>query len=229
MLSENWKILLGYKTERNVTKHSLNRARVLLFWEAKLHVLRYICDKQHLNRQPPPVNYMTVYNMSMGLQNPMFRTPVYCFFPDFVSAQNVVRVIEVKLYRKDLRGNKSGRFELSRVRVTEGKITVNVRRKSNGNRFWFELARGSSYRESTVASQVVRGTQRDILRKRPKNNSKAWIKLCESILSILGDCWEKCICSSLSARLMEEFPASKVHLQLATWLTGTFHSRRMSR
>ena len=34
-----------------------------------------------------------------------------------------------------------GRFELSRVRVTEGKITVNVRRKSKGNRLWFELAR----------------------------------------------------------------------------------------
>ena len=32
-------------------------------------------------------------------------------------------------------------FELSRVRVTEGKITVNVWRKSRGNRFWFELAR----------------------------------------------------------------------------------------
>ena len=26
------------------------------------------------------------------------------------------------------------------VRVTEDKITVNVRRKSRGNRFWFELA-----------------------------------------------------------------------------------------
>ena len=30
------------------------------------------------------------------------------------------------------------------VRVTEGKITVKVSRKSRGNRFWFELARGSS-------------------------------------------------------------------------------------
>ena len=28
---------------------------------------------------------------------------------------------------------------------------------------------------------------------------------------------------------MEEFPASKVHLQPATWVTGTFPSRRMSR
>ena len=35
----------------------------------------------------------------------------------------------------------SGRFE---VRVTEGKITVNVRRKSRGNRHWFELVGDSS-------------------------------------------------------------------------------------
>ena len=32
-------------------------------------------------------------------------------------------------------------FKLSRVRVTEGKITVNVWQKSRGNRFSFELAR----------------------------------------------------------------------------------------
>ena len=65
-----------------------------------------------------------------------------------------------------------------------------------------------------------RGTQREILRKRPKNNNKAWIKLSEAILSILGDCWETFIClSSLPSRLKEEFPASKVHLQAATWLT----------
>ena len=35
-------------------------------------------------------------------------------------------------------------------------------------------------------------------------------KLSETILSILGDCWEKFICSSLPARLMEEFPARKL-------------------
>ena len=57
----------------------------------------------------------------------------------------------VKIYRNDLRGKQkllrvSGRFELSRVRDTEGKITVNVWRKSRGNRFWFELARDSSKR-----------------------------------------------------------------------------------
>ena len=31
-----------------------------------------------------------------------------------------------------------------RVQVTEGKITVNVRRESKENRLWFELARGLS-------------------------------------------------------------------------------------
>ena len=40
----------------------------------------------------------------------------------------------------------SERFELSRVRVVEGKITVNKSRKSSGNGFWFALARGSSKR-----------------------------------------------------------------------------------
>ena len=78
-----------------------------------------------------------------------------------------------------------------------------------------------------IMSQLFRGTQREILRKRPKNN-KAWINLSETILSILGDCWEIFICSSLPARLMEEFPASKVLLQPATWLTRKFPSRRMS-
>ena len=76
---------------------------------------------------------------------------------------------------------------------------------------------------------MYRSTQREILRKIPKNSKKAGIKLSEAILRILGDCWEKCICSSLPARLMEEFPASKVHLQPSTWLTGKFPSRRMSR
>ena len=59
-------------------------------------------------------------------------------------------------------------FELSRVElciqmiwretkllwVTVGKITVHVWKKSRGNRFWFELAWGSSYRESTVLKKV---------------------------------------------------------------------------
>ena len=79
-----------------------------------------------------------------------------------------------------------------------------------------------------ISFEVVvwsRGSQQEILRKRPKNNNKAWIKLSEAILSILGDFWEKFICSSLPARLMEEFPASKVHLQrynLQPDLLGSF-------
>ena len=42
------------------------------------------------------------------------------------------------------------RFELSRFRVSRGKITVNVLRKSRGIRFLFELALASSYTESIV-------------------------------------------------------------------------------
>ena len=55
---------------------------------------------------------------------------------------------------------------------------------------------------TNVFCEISRGSQREILRKRPKNNNKAWKKLSEAILSILGDCWEKSICSSLPARPM---------------------------
>ena len=74
-----------------------------------------------------------------------------------------------------------------------------------------------------------RDIQREILRTRPKTNNKAWIKLSEAILSIWRDSWEKCIWSSHPAKLLEEFPASKVHLQPATLLTGKFSSRRTNR
>ena len=81
------------------------------------------------------------------IQNSMFRTPVHCFFPDFLRAQNMpFELSRVKLYRSDLRGNKNY-FELARgSSYRGGKITVNVWRTSRGNRFWFELARGSSWR-----------------------------------------------------------------------------------
>ena len=51
----------------------------------------------------------------------MFRTPVFGFFPDFLTAQNMVRVIEGKIIiiENDLRGNKNW-FELAGVRVIEG-------------------------------------------------------------------------------------------------------------
>ena len=71
----------------------------------------------------------------------MFRTSVHGFLPDLSHAYNIVRVIEIKLYRKQKLLRISRRFELSQVWATEGKITVNVRRKSRGNRLWFELAR----------------------------------------------------------------------------------------
>ena len=82
-----------------------------------------------------------------------------------------------------------------------------------------------------ISSFYNRGTRWEILKKRPKNNSKAWIKLSEAKLSILGDCWEKFISSSLPASLTKEFPASMVHLHVhpETWLTGKFPRRRMSR
>ena len=67
------------------------------------------------------------------------------------------------------------------------------------------------FNEGVQRKSIFRGTQRKLLRKRPKNNNKAWIKISKAILSILGDCWEIFICSSLPAGLME-FPASKVHL-----------------
>ena len=72
-----------------------------------------------------------------------------------------------------------------------------------------------------VTDAGLRGTQREILRKRTKNNNKAWIRLSEAILSILGDCWKTFNCSSLPRRLIEEFPASKVRLRAAT-LLGCF-------
>ena len=69
------------------------------------------------------------------------------FFPTCHKLITWFKLSRVKLYRNELKVTQkllrvSTRFELSRVLVTEGKITV--RRKSRGNRFWFELGRGSS-------------------------------------------------------------------------------------
>lgn len=63
------------------------------------------------------------------------------FFPTCHTLITWFELSRVKLYRNELKGNKkkllqvSTRFELLRVLVTEGKITVNVIRKSRGNRF----------------------------------------------------------------------------------------------
>ena len=70
----------------------------------------------------------------------MFRTSVHVFFPACQALISWFELSRVKLYRNELKGNKND-FELSRVRVAEGKITVNVRRKCRGNQLWFELAR----------------------------------------------------------------------------------------
>ena len=93
----------------------------------------------------------------------------------------MVQVIEGKIIWKWSEGKQkllrvSGSFELSRVRVSEGKITVNVWRKSRGNRFSFELARGSSYRESTAfiiseAANLNTGWLRKSHNKRRKDSN----------------------------------------------------------
>ena len=79
----------------------------------------------------------------------MFWTTVHCFFWLVTYWQTWFELLRLKLYRIWSEGKwklvqVSGRFELSRVWVTEGKITVNVRKLSRWNRFWFELVQGSS-------------------------------------------------------------------------------------
>ena len=61
----NWKILLDYKSERNVTKHSLNRACVLLFWEEKLlHVSLW---------QSTSASISKLYSYNTLIGNPKFN------------------------------------------------------------------------------------------------------------------------------------------------------------
>ena len=76
-------------------------------------VSRQICDKQH---QPPLVTDTYIQQVH-GKFNVSDDSTMF-FFPDFLSAQNRVRVIEGEFIWKDLRGN------------------IN----------YFELAGGSSYR-----------------------------------------------------------------------------------
>ena len=81
MSSENQKILPDYKSERNV----------LLFWEEKLlHVSLWQSTSASTSK-------LYSYNTSIGIQNSMFRTPVDGSFPDFLKAQNMIRVIEGKI------------------------------------------------------------------------------------------------------------------------------------
>ena len=66
----------------------------------------------------------------------MFWTSVHCCcFFRLVTPLNMVRVIEGRIIYKWSEGKQKV------LRVTEGKITVNVWKKSRANRFCFELAR----------------------------------------------------------------------------------------
>ena len=144
MLSENWKILLDYNSECNaVTKHCLNRAWVLLFWDIKLFHMDLRQTTSTFTRT------LFAYNTSMGNSKFNVSDTSTLFSADFLRAQNMVRVIEGEIIYKWSEGKQkllrvSRRFKLSRVQITEGKITVNVWRKSRENQFWFELAQGSS-------------------------------------------------------------------------------------
>ena len=74
---------------------------------------------------------------------------------------------------------------------------------------------------SLICTTTLRGTQREILRKRPKNNNKAWIKFSETILRNLGDCWKKV---SVPHSQQDWWKSSQpATLQPATWITGKFH------
>ena len=76
-------------------------------------------------------------------------------------------------------------------------------------------------RKQSRTRAYIRGTQREILRKRRKNNKKAWIKFSETILRILGDCWKKL---SVPHSQQDWWKSSQpATLQPATWLTGKFH------
>ena len=59
----------------------------------KLSCFTVACDNQ---RQPPLVNY-TPTTRQWEIQNSVFRTLEDGFFPDFLRAQNMVRVIEGKI------------------------------------------------------------------------------------------------------------------------------------
>ena len=60
--------------------------------------------------------------------------------------------------------------------------------------YMWELVHGQERLLIVLGTSQHRGTQRKILRKRPKYNNKAWIKLSEAILRILGDFWEEFKC-----------------------------------
>ena len=84
MLSQNWKILLDYETERNVTKHCLK--------------LFHITTSASTSK-------LYAYNTSLGNSKTNVSDAKYTVFPDFLRAQNMVQLSTEKLYRNDLRGS----------------------------------------------------------------------------------------------------------------------------
>ena len=99
MLSENWKILLDYKSERNVTKHSLNRGRVLLFWEEKLFHVRFVKNNISLL-----VNYMSTTRQWTSKSNASDANSL--FFLTFSALKTWFELSRVKFYRNYLRETK---------------------------------------------------------------------------------------------------------------------------
>ena len=106
--------------------------------------------------------------------------------------------------------------ELAYMRINISSNTWNGYTAENQGEGLFSTRQHSYFGVSH--SENSRSTQREILRKRPKNNNKAWIKLFEAILSILGDCWEKFICSSLPARLMEDDAILNIKSPQTPWI-----------
>ena len=91
MSSENWKILLDYKSEHNVTKHSLNGACVLLFWEEKLlHVSLWQSTAASTSK-------LYSYNTSIGNPKVNVSDARRRLFPDLLRTQNMVPVIDGKI------------------------------------------------------------------------------------------------------------------------------------
>ena len=94
----------------------------------------------------------------------------------------------------------------------------------------FSHARGHLPVSRFAPRTTDRGTQREILRKRPKNSNKAWIKLSEAILSILGDCWEKMYLFLTPSKTDGRVPSQQgAPTTAANWFTWKFPNKRMPR
>ena len=68
------------------------------FWEVKLFHVRFVTNNISLHYRS--TSKLDAYNMSMGNSKFNASEAVHCYFPDFFSAQNMVRVIEGKIIQK---------------------------------------------------------------------------------------------------------------------------------